>query len=50
VWKSVNPVTGRVKDTAVENLLKDRGTPVENRQRQTYFYDDREQILAVALC
>jgi len=35
---------------AVEKLLKDRGTPVDNMRSSTYFFDERAQNLAVALC
>jgi hypothetical protein len=50
VWKSVKPAIGPVKNTTVENLLKNRGSPVENMRRFTYFFDVRAQKLAVALC
>jgi hypothetical protein len=50
VWKSVKPGIGPVKNTTVENLLKDRGSPVENVRRLTYFFDVPAQNLAVALC
>jgi len=39
-----------VKNAAVEKLLKDRGTAVENARSQTYFFDERRENLAVALC
>jgi hypothetical protein len=47
---SVKPAPAPVKDIAVENLLKNRGLPVENASRQTYFCRLPPENSVVALC